>query len=49
MYELFGLALLAGVAWWCYKHGKRLGSRQGYHVGRARGRRRRSRRAARRK
>ena len=41
MEGLFGLALLAAIAWYCYKHGKRLGSRQGYHVGRSRRKRRR--------
>ncbi len=44
MESLFGLAVLAAIAWWCYKSGKRIGSRKGYNVGRSRGRRRRRRR-----
>jgi hypothetical protein len=39
--SLFALAILAAVAWWFYKSGKRVGSRKGYHVGRSRRRRRR--------
>ena len=41
MESLFGLAVLATIAWWFYKSGKRIGSRKGYNVGRSRGRRRR--------
>jgi len=41
METLFGLAVLAALAWWIYKSGKRVGSRKGYNVGRSRGRRRR--------
>ena len=41
MEVLFGLAMLVLIAWWFYKLGKRIGSRQGYHVGRSRARRRR--------
>jgi hypothetical protein len=41
MESLLGLAILAAIAWWCYKSGKRIGSRKGYNVGRARGRHRR--------
>ena len=41
MEPLLGLALLAAVAWWFYKSGKRIGSRKGYNVGRSRRRRRR--------
>jgi len=41
MEGLFGLAVLAAIAWWCFKSGKRIGSRKGYNVGRSRGRRRR--------
>ena len=43
MESLFGLAVLAAIAWWFYKSGKRIGSRKGYNVGRSRGRRRRRR------
>ena len=35
------LAVVALVAWWFYKSGKRIGSRKGYGVGRSRSRRRR--------
>ena len=38
MDSLFGLAVLAAIAWRCYKSGKRIGSRKGYKVGRSRGR-----------
>ena len=38
---LIGLAMLAAVAWWFYKSGKRVGSRKGYNAGRSRGKRRR--------
>lgn len=41
MESLFGLAVLAAIAWWCYKSGKHVGSRKGFGVGRSRGRRRR--------
>jgi len=41
MEGLFGLAMLAVIAWWFYKSGKRIGSRKGYNVGRSRARRRR--------
>lgn len=41
MEGLIGLAVLAAIAWWCYKVGKQIGSRKGYHVGRSRGRRNR--------
>jgi len=40
MESLFGLAVLAALAWWLYKSGKRVGSRKGYNVGPSRGRRR---------
>lgn len=40
MDRLLILALLAIVAWWSYRSGKRTGSRKGYHVGRSRARRR---------
>ena len=33
---LIGLAMLAAVAWWFYKSGKRVGSRKGYNAGRSR-------------
>jgi hypothetical protein len=39
MEELLGLAVLAAFAWWCYRSGKRIGSRKGYNVGRSHGRR----------
>ena len=38
---LIGLAMLAAVAWWFYKSGKRVGSRKGYNAGRSHGRRQR--------
>jgi hypothetical protein len=38
---LIGLVVLTAFAAWCYKSGKREGSRKGYRVGRSRGRRRR--------
>ena len=38
---LFVLAVLALIAWWFYKSGKRIGSRKGYHAGRSRARRHR--------
>jgi len=41
MESLIGLAVLAAIAWWIYKSGKRVGSRKGYNVGRNRNRRRR--------
>ena len=41
MENLFGLAVLAAIALWIYKSGKRTGSRKGFNVGRSRGRRRR--------
>ena len=41
MEEILGLAVMAAIAWWFYKSGKRTGSRKGYNVGRFRGRRRR--------
>ncbi|MFH1268861.1 MAG: hypothetical protein ABIK89_24305 [Planctomycetota bacterium] len=41
MEALFGLAVVALIAWWFYKSGKRIGSRKGYRVGFSRGRRRR--------
>ena len=37
---LLALAILIGVAYWCYRSGKRIGSRKGYGVGRAHRRRR---------
>lgn len=43
MDTLFGLAVLAAIAWWFYKSGKRIGSRKGYNVGRSRSRRHRRR------
>jgi hypothetical protein len=41
--EIFLLCLpvIAIVAWWFYKSGKRIGSKKGYRVGRRHGRRRR--------
>jgi hypothetical protein len=41
MESLIGLAVLAGIAWWFYKSGKRIGSRKGYNAGRFRKKRRR--------
>ena len=41
MESLFGLAVLAAIAWLCYKSGKRIGSQKGFGVGRSRGSRRR--------
>jgi hypothetical protein len=41
MEALIALAVLAAIAWWCYKAGKRIGSRKGYHVGRRHRRRQR--------
>ncbi len=41
MDEWLGFGVLALVAWWFYKSGKRIGSRKGYNVGRSRSRRRR--------
>ncbi len=38
MDSLVGLAILGVILWWCYKSGKRFGSRKGYHVGRSRSR-----------
>jgi len=43
MEGLIGLAILIGLAVWCYKTGKQIGSRKGYGVGRSRGRRQRRR------
>jgi hypothetical protein len=40
MEEWLGFTVLALVAWWFYKSGKRIGSRKGYNVGRSRARRR---------
>jgi hypothetical protein len=34
------LAIIATIAWYSYRSGKRIGSRKGYNVGRRRGRRR---------
>ena len=39
MESLLGIVVLAAVAWWCFKSGKRIGSRKGYNVGRWRSRR----------
>jgi hypothetical protein len=39
MDSLIGLAVLAAIAWWFYKSGKRTGSRKGFNVGRSRGKR----------
>jgi len=36
MDELIALALLGAFCWYCYRHGKREGSRKGFHVGRRR-------------
>jgi hypothetical protein len=36
MDNLIGLAMLGAFCWYCYKHGKREGSRKGFHVGRKR-------------
>ena len=41
MESLIGLAVIAAIAWFFYKSGKRTGSRKGYNVGRSRGRWRR--------
>ena len=43
MEGLIVFAVLAAIAWWLFKTGKRIGSRKGYNVGRSRGRRRRRR------
>ncbi len=37
---LFGLTVLAAIAYWLFKSGKHIGSHKGYNVGRSRGRRR---------
>jgi hypothetical protein len=39
MDSLIGMAIFAAIAWWCYKSGKRTGSRLGFNAGRFRGRR----------
>ena len=44
MESLLGLAVLAAIAWWLYKSGKRIVSRKGYNVGRSCAMRKRSRR-----
>ena len=41
MEGLITLAVLAAIAWWFYKSGKRVGSRKGYNAGRYHRRRRR--------
>lgn len=38
MESVIGLAVLAAFCWWCYKSGKREGSRKGFNVGRRRSR-----------
>lgn len=43
MDELIGIAMLGAFCWYCYRHGKREGSRKGFHVGRRRGQRNRRR------
>ena len=43
MEVLFGLTIVAFIAWSIYKAGKRTGSRLGFNAGRARARRRRRR------
>ncbi len=35
------LFVIAAIAYWIYRSGKRIGSRKGYHAGRTRNRRRR--------
>jgi len=40
MDSLVGMAILGVILWWFYRSGKRIGSRQGYHVGRWRSGRR---------
>ena len=39
MEVLFGLAVLAIIAWYVYRAGKRTGSRLGFNAGRSRARR----------
>lgn len=41
MEDMFLWALLVAFVCWCYRLGKRTGSRKGYHAGRSRARRRR--------
>jgi hypothetical protein len=44
MEALILLVLLAAIGYWVYLHGKRTGSRKGFHAGLVRGRRPLSRR-----
>jgi hypothetical protein len=39
MESLCAWLIAGGIAWAMYRHGKRLGSRKGYHAGRRRRRR----------
>ncbi|WP_261343189.1 hypothetical protein [Rubinisphaera italica] len=40
MNDLVGIAVLAGICWYCFRHGKSLGCRKGFQAGRRRRKRR---------